>query len=275
MPKVNPTLLDRLIGEGKIVSRKPEIIQATTIRDPLGYSMLQRLYGTKYGNRKNLNMTPERMVYQEGIDARLFPRMRKADELVSDRYDTMDEFKDEWSNAVEEAKSDMADDWASTLDYQDFDEVNPDILEDVELPSNNLRDYWPSDARDPDEIYSDFDAAQDAYYAAKDEQRMLRSPQTRMMEQTMTPRYRRYQEAMQQRAANKHYGRMIAREEAKRRQLDAYVRDMLRSGMTMEDVRRELGAVRDAVPGSQNYDDLRQSYGPNWNGLKRTLRGGR
>ena len=80
---------------------------------------------------------------------------------------------------------------------------------------------------------------------------------------------------MQQRAANKRYGHMIAREEAKRRQLDAYVRDMLRSGMTMEDVRRELGAVRDAVPGSQNYYDLRQSYGPNWNGLKRTLRGGR
>lgn len=273
MPKVNPTLLDRLIGEGKIVSRKPEIIQATTIRDPLGYSMVQRRFGTMAG--KMPSMTPERKIYQEGIEARISPRIKEAREKRGEAYDLKDQYENEWLEAVDEAKSDMADDWASTLDYQDFDEVNPDILEDVQLPSSNLRDYWPSGARTPDEIYEDYDAAQDAYYAAKDAEEELFTPRYRMREQTMTPRYRRYQEAMQQRAANKRYGHMIAREEARRRSLDAYMRDMLRSGMTMEDVRMELGAVRDAIPGSQDYVDLKQSYGPSWNELKRTLRGGR
>ena len=225
MPKPNQTMLDKLVDVFKSGSqRKPEIIQAEAYgaSDPL-YSSIQ------WKKTVKPSMTPERIKYQKGIDARLFPRMRKADELVSGRYDTMDEFKDEWSNAVEEAKSDMADDWASTLDYQDFDEVNPDILEDVALPSNNLRDYWPSDARDPDEIYSDFDAAQDAYYAAKDEQRMLRSPQTRMMEQTMTPRYRRYQEAMQRRDINRRAGRV-----------NAAIMNLARQGYSLPEIREIL-----------------------------------
>lgn len=228
MPKVNQTMLDKLVDVFKGGSqRKPEIIQATTIRDPLGYSMVQRRFGTMSG--KMPSMTPQREVYQEGIDARLLPKMRKADELVNDRYDEMDVFKDEWSTAVEEAKSDMADDWASTLDYQDFDEVNPEILEDVAMPSNNLRDFWPDDARDPDEIYSDFDAAQDAYYAAKDEQRMLRSPRTRMLEQTMTPRYRRYQEAMQCRDINRRAGRV-----------NAAIMNLARQGYSLPEIREIL-----------------------------------
>jgi hypothetical protein len=227
MPKVNPTMLDKLVDVFKSGSqRKPEIIQATTIRDPLGYSMVQRRFGTATG--KLPSMKSERETYQEGIDARLFPKMRKADELVSERYDDIDTFKNEWNEAAEEAKEYMKDDWETGLDDQTFDDVDPYNLE-VDAPSTDLRDYWPDYRRTPQEIYDDYDVAQDAYYAAKDEQRMLRSPQTRMMEQTQTPRYRRYQDAMQRRDINRRAGRV-----------NAAIMNLARQGYSLPEIREIL-----------------------------------
>lgn len=227
MPKVNQTMLDKLVDAFKGGSqRKPEIIQATTIRDPLGYSMVQRRFGTMAG--KLPSMTPERQMYQEGIDARLFPKMRKADELVNDKYDDMDLIKDEWKDAVDDAKESMKEDWEYGLDNQEFEDVDPYYLE-VEGPSTSLKDYWPSGARTPDEIYEDYDAAQDAYYAAKDEQRRLRSPQVRMLEQTETPRYRRYQEAMQRRDINRRAGRV-----------NAAIMNLARQGYSLPEIREIL-----------------------------------
>lgn len=228
MPKPNKTMLDKLVDvfqEGS--KRKPEIIQATTIRDPLGYSMVQRRFGARAG--KMPSMTPERQMYQEGIEARISPRIKEAMEKRGEAYDLKDQYEEEWRDAVEEAKSDMADDWTSTLDYQDFDEVNPDILEDVQLPSSNLRDFWPSSARNPDEIYEDFDAAQDAYYAAKDAEEELFTPRYRMREQTMTPRYRRYQEAMQRRDINRRAGRV-----------NAAIMNLTRQGYSLPEIREIL-----------------------------------
>lgn len=226
------TVLDRLIKEGRIFPKSdlPESMSRfgrlqpnpDELANPLVVG--QRMYARR-------NMTPEREVYQKGIDARIAPRHEAAMQKRADAYDLKDQYENEWRDAVEEAKSDMAEDWSSTLDYQDFDEVNPEILEDVELPSNNLRDYWPSGARDPDEIYEDFDAAQDAYWAAKDAEEELFTPRYRMREQTMTPRYRNYQRAMQQRAANMAMGRDLSR-----RYAIAY-NNLLRRGLTPVEAR--------------------------------------
>ena len=230
MPKPNQTMLDKLSETFKSMGKKkPEIIQETTIRDPLGYNMVQRRFGV--GTGKMPSMTPERVKYQRGIDARLFPKMRKADELVRAWYDDMDAYKDEWSSAVDDAKEYMKEDWETGLDDQAFDDVNPDYME-VAAPSTNLRDYWPNDARTPDEIYSDFDAAQDAYYAAEDEQRRLRSPQAHMREQVMTPRYRRYQRAMRQREDNARVGR-----------LNAVIMNLYRRGYSMPEIRAMLNGT--------------------------------
>lgn len=239
------TVLDRLISEGRI-NKSPFGVKKTSaeLRDPLNYPLDMRKNFDRMKNAANtqwVKMTPEREVYQKGIEARMQPRYLKADEDVLDAVNDRDIYNAEWREAVEEAKSDMADDWYSTLDYQDFDEVNPEILENVELPSRNLRDFWPETARNPDEIYSDFDAAQDRYYAAKDAQRNLRRPEAWMQEQTMTPRYRNYQRAMQQRAANMAMGRDLSR-----RYAIAY-NNLLRRGLTPVEARmymREYFGVR-------------------------------
>ena len=222
------TVLDRLIKEGRI--KKSPFGNAKYAVDELSFPSIREMDGKLVGGTAR-KMTPERQVYQQGIDARIAPRHEAAMQKRSDAYDLKDQYKEEWYDAVEEAKSDMADDWASTLDDQNFDKVDPDILEDVEPPSNNLRDYWPSDARNPDEIYEDFDAAQDAYYAARDAERELFTPRYRMQEQTMTPRYRNYQRAMQQRAANMAMGRDLSR-----RYAIAY-NNLLRRGLTPAEAR--------------------------------------
>jgi hypothetical protein len=233
MPKPNKTLLDQLASIMKASgSKKPAIIEQTAWHDPLGYTIEQRRAIARNPEHfQKLDMIPERVVYQKGIDARLFPKMRKADELVGERHDDMDTFNDEWNEAAEEAKEHMKEDWEdweTGLDDQTFDYVDPYSLK-VDAPSTDLRDYWPDYRRTPQEIYDDFGVAQDAYYAAKDEQRRLRRPETRMQEQMMTPRYRRYQDAMMQRAENARVGR-----------LNAKIMHLARMGYTMPEIREIL-----------------------------------
>lgn len=228
MPKPNQTMLDKLAASLKSMGKKTPFGNAKYAVDELSFPSIREVDGKLVGGTAR-KMTPERQVYQRGIDARIAPRHEAAMQKRSDAYDLKDEYENEWRDAVEEAKSDMADDWASTLDYQDFDEVDPDILEDVQLPSGNLRDYWPSGARTPDEIYEDFGAAQDAYYAAKDAERELFTPEYRMQEQMMTPRYRNYQRAMRQRQENAQIGR-----------LNAAIMNLYRQGYSMPEIREIL-----------------------------------
>lgn len=207
--------------------------------DPLNYTIRQRISMEgapelaymavpQNGVGREIKLTPEREVYQKGIAARMQPKYLKADEDVSDAYDVMASYNDEWREAVEEAKSDMAEDWTSTLDYQDFEDVDPNYLE-VDAPSTNLREYWPIFARTPEAIGEDFDAAQDRYYAAKDVQSGLRRPEAWMQEQTMTPRYRNYQRAMRQRQENAQIG-----------SLNAAIMNLYRQGYSMPEIREIL-----------------------------------
>lgn len=232
MPKPNQTMLDQLVKTFKSTGNTApfrEMKLHGEFTDPMIKARAnQQLAGNKLIKVDPSWRTPEREVYQKGIDARLFPKMRKADELVNARYDDLDLITDEWADAIDEAKESMREDWESGLAYQAFEDVDPNYLE-VDAPTTDLREYWPSDRRTPEEIYDDYDAAQDAYYAAKDEQRRLRSPQARMLEQTMTPRYRNYQRAMRQRQENAQMGR-----------LNAAIMNLYRRGYSMPEIREIL-----------------------------------
>lgn len=227
MPKPNQTMLDRLAETFKSMgNKKPEIIQETTIRDPLGYNLVQRHFGTKWG--KIPSMTPERQIYQRGIEARLEPKKIAAEDLVNEKFDYRDEIEDEWKDAVDDAKESMKEDWESGLDYQAFEDVDPNYLE-VDAPSTDLRDYWPSSARSPEEIGESFESAQDAYFDAIDARKRIYGIQGIMDEQMMTPRYRNYQRAMRQREENARLGR-----------LNAAIMNLYRLGYSMPEIREIL-----------------------------------
>ena len=226
MPKPNQTMLDKLVDVFKSGQRKPEIIQATTIRDPLGYNMVQRRFGTAAG--KMPSMTPERQVYQRGIEARLYPKKVAADELFDEANSNREMIQDEWNDAIEDAKQSMKEDWESGLDYQAFEDVDPYYLE-VDAPSTNLEEYWPNSARTPQEIADEYNSATDAYYDAKDAQKRIYSTRGIMDEQMLTPRYRRYQQAMRQREENARVGR-----------LNAAIMNLYRQGYSMPEIREIL-----------------------------------
>ena len=222
------TVLDRLIKEGRI--KKAPFGNAKYAVDELSFPAIREMDGRLVGGTAR-KMTPEREVYQKGIEARLSPKLRKAEENVNETYENMDAFKDEWNDAVEQAKEDMLSDWQDKLEGAATDEPYSYSLE-VEPSSTNLRDYWPNyHYREPDEIIEDFDTAQDKYFSARDERNYLRGPGGWMQEQTMTPRYRNYQRAMQQRAANMAMGRDLSR-----RYAIAY-NNLLRRGLTPAEAR--------------------------------------
>lgn len=226
------TVLDRLIKEGRIKEAPfREMKLHGEFTDPMIKARAnQQLAGNKLIKLDPSWPAPERVKYQQGIEARMQPKYLKADENVNETYENMDAFKDEWNDQVEQAKEDMLSDWQDELENAATDEPYGYSLE-VEPQSTDLRDYWPSSGRDPDEIINDYDIAQDRYFSARDERNYLRTPGAWMQEQTMTPRYRNYQRAMQQRAANMAMGRDLSR-----RYAIAY-NNLLRRGLTPAEAR--------------------------------------
>lgn len=221
------TVLDRLISEGRI--KKSPFGNAKYAVDELSFPSIREMDGKLVGGTAR-NMTPERVKYQRGIEARLYPKKIAADELLDEANTNRETIQDEWNDAIADAKESMKDDWESTLDYQAFEDVDPNYLE-VDAPSTDLREYWPGYARSPEEIGEEFDAATDAYWDAKEAQRRIYSTRGIMDEQVQTPRYRNYQRAMQQRAANMAMGRDLSR-----RYAIAY-NNLLRRGLTPAEAR--------------------------------------
>lgn len=227
MPKLNKTMLDQLASMMKSSGRKkPAIIEQTALRDPLDYTIEQRRFGTTTG--KMPSMAPERRIYQRGIEARLYPKKVAADKLLDEANTNRDMIEDEWRDAIDEAKESMREDWESGLDYQAFEDVDPNYLE-VDAPNTDLGEYWPSSARSPEEISEAFDEATDAYWDAKEAQNRIYSTRGIMDEQLLTPRYRNYQRAMMQRAENARLGR-----------LNAKIMSLARQGYSMPEIREIL-----------------------------------
>lgn len=229
MPKVNQTMLDKLVDAFKGGSqRKPEIIQATTIRDPLGYSMVQRRFGTAAG--KMPSMKSERQSYQEGIKD-------IQDRKYDSKLDELEVMQNEYEDAFDEAKDMMIDDISSRLEERFAPgEIRGGIGSSLaafkprgyfsigdELADESLADYWPYGAYDSPEYY-------DRRGREIDEQlEYIDSPEYRMELQRQSPRYRRYQEAMQRRDINRRAGRV-----------NAAIMNLARQGYSLPEIREIL-----------------------------------
>lgn len=234
MPKPNQTMLDKLAETFKSMG-KPAPFREMKLHgeftDPMIKAQVnQKLAGNKIFKLDPSWRTPERVKYQRGIEARLYPKKVAADSELYEANREVEELEDEWNTGVENAKEDMMEDWRSTLDYEDFSDIDPDYLE-VETPSTDLRDFWSD--RNPEEIYADYGQAQERAETAQDRYDYIYSPRAVMDEQMMTPRYRRYQQAMRQREENARLGR-----------LNAAIMNLYRQGYSMPEIREILRSQR-------------------------------
>lgn len=234
MPKVNQTMLDKLVDAFKSSSQhKPEIIQATTIRDPLGYSMVQRRFGTATG--KLPSMKSEGKMYQKGIDALIEGRKKPVHDKWLETGEELSWLQDDFEDAFNEAKEGLVEDIRSDMDYFEAPEVrygfDTGIRGDLapDLPERSLEDYWPSSYKPP-EWYNDkgyeLGNLMDEYEGRLE---YMDGPAYRMELQHQTPRYRRYQEAMQRRDINRRAGRV-----------NAAIMNLARQGYSLPEIREIL-----------------------------------
>lgn len=232
MPKPNQTMLDKLAETFKSTGKTApfrEMKLHGEFTDPMIKAQVnQKLAGNKIFKLDPSWRTPERVKYQRGIEARLYPKKIAADEAVYEAYNLRDEYENEWRDAVDEAKENMKEDWETGLDDQQFEDVDPYYMEVAE-PSTDLRDYWPGSSRTPQEIADSYNEAEENYCKMKDAQSYIYGPEAIMREQTMTPRYRNYQRAMRQRQDNARVGR-----------LNAAIMNLYRQGYSMPEIREIL-----------------------------------
>lgn len=238
------TILDRLAREGKIKSPPARDLRFRgEFFDPLNYTTQQRISMEgapelaymaipQNGVGRDIKLTPEREVYQRGLQA--IRNKELAD--VDDRYnatesmlaDLQSDFEESYNDAYEAMKGDLFDgrDIAPLLNegFDPRDDLNMGSLEDV-----NLRDYWPSYTRSPDEYASEAEDYVDQMKGFTRRAAYLESPEHWMELQSQSPRYRNYQRAMEQRAANKAVGRDLSRRYA------TAVRNLVRRGLSPEE----------------------------------------
>lgn len=236
MPKPNKTMLDQLASWMKTSGRrKPEIIEQTALRDPLGYAIEQRRFGTATG--KMPSMTPEREVYQRGLEN---VRERNIRPILSEQTDRRGELSDiqkEFNRAAREAHAGMRDEYYDRLENYEPANIRGGVYDEefeIDVPSSNdLRDYWPDDYNSPD-WYSDKGAELgEELDAIEDRLDYANSPEYRMELQRQSPRYRRYQDAMMQRAENARLGRV-----------NATIMNLARQGYSIPEIREILKGGR-------------------------------
>lgn len=233
MPKPTQTMLDRLAETFKSMGKKkPEIIQQTTIRDPLGYSIVQRRFGTATG--KMPSMKPERQAYQEGLESLRGQKMKPIQEEKIDARERFKELQDDFEDAYSDAYESWQDeinsnvpDQAPILEYG----FSPDDLY-FRAPEADLRDYWPPYAKYYDVFEREADDLRDEIAAIDDRMDYTRSPEYIQQLQTQTPRYRNYQRAMMQRAENARVGR-----------LNAKIMHLARMGYSLPEIRAMLNGT--------------------------------
>lgn len=232
MPKPNQTMLDRLAETFKSMgNKKPEIIQQTAWRDPLGYTLEQRRAITRNPERfQKLSMTPERRIYQRGIESIRDRNAMNAQNQLDDYQDDLESLQHEWNDAVDEAKESMLSDWRSGVEDFDFSEIDPYYLS-VGKPSTNLGDYWDADMT-PEEFYDAQERMKGNIDEYEDIVEHRESPEYIMELQRQSPRYRNYQRAMRQREENARLGR-----------LNAAIMNLYRRGYSMPEIRAMLNGT--------------------------------
>lgn len=226
MPKVNQTMLDKLVDAFKGGSqRKPEIIQATTIRDPLGYSMVQRRFGTMAGTLPS--MKSEGKMYQQGLNDIFSKRESELQGLqdeAMERVDRLQElYEDDFRVARDRLAEEISDD-ITALDPADFSVYD---ATNYEPGRYSLADYWDGEYSLPE--YDDLMTEADNAYNEAAGNLMDWQHGGMQSLQRQTPRYRRYQEAMQRRDINHRAGRV-----------NAAIMNLARQGYSLPEIREIL-----------------------------------
>jgi len=233
MPKPNKTMLDKLVDVFKGGSqRKPEIIQATTIRDPLGYSMVQRRFGTATG--KMPSMKSERQSYQKGLDVLVDSKRKPVHDKWLETGEELSWLQDDFENAFDEAKENYVEQVRDNMEQLNVPDLrggfDPSYDLDPNVSSETLENFWPDYDYKPVSYYNsrgvELGDQMDEYERQID---YINSPQYRMELQRQTPRYRRYQEAMQRRDINRRAGRV-----------NAAIMNLARQGYSLPEIREIL-----------------------------------
>ena len=219
------TILDRLMKSGKL---KPGVARDLRVRgeffDPLQYTTQQRILMEGAPERaymavpdngvgREIKITPERQVYQRGLDEVRERTMAPVYNEVKQSRGRLADLQSDFEDAYDEARNDMLEDWQYGIEDSAPDlEYGFDVYDlDVGSPNTDMRDYWPSDAESPEWFSEESEALRDRLCELDDQIEYSRSPEYRMRIQTQSPRYRNYQRAMQQRAANKRMGHQLSR----------------------------------------------------------------
>lgn len=213
------TILDRLMKEGRIKPRLDETMWShADFRDPLNYTFAGRQHIKAHPESfPRLDITPERQVYQRGINALIDARKRPIQEKYENVSGELEDVQNEFEEAFDEAKEGLVEDIRSDMDYFEAPEIRygfdtgyrGDLTPD--LPERSLEDYWPARFKGPgwynDRGYELGDLM-DEYRGRLD---YMKSPEYRMELQHQSPRYRKYQRAMEARAANRRMGHQLSR----------------------------------------------------------------
>ena len=235
MPKPNQTMLDKLVDAFKSGSQGTPFREMKIhgeFTDPMVKARAnQQLAGNKLIKLDPSWRTPERVKYQKGLESL---RRQKMKPIREEEIDARDRFK-ELQSEFDEAYGDAYERWQ--------DEVNTTVPEDAPnlefgfepsdldfpAPRADLRDYWPGYAKYYDVFEREADDLRGEIAAIDDRMDYARSPEYIQQLQTETPRYRRYQEAMQRRDINRRAGRV-----------NAAIMNLARQGYSLPEIREIL-----------------------------------
>lgn len=175
-------------------------------------------------------MTPERQVYQRGLENIRANDLSNAEDSYRNATGELEDLQSQFEEAYSDAWETMRDDIFSDT------EMAPELSQgfngdDLNLGrlSIDLSDYWPSYTYSPDEYGSRAEDLVDAARSSRSRSAYLESPEYMMELQARSPRYRNYQRVMKQRAANKDLGHDLSRRYA------TAVRNLVRRGLSPEE----------------------------------------
>lgn len=230
MPKVNQTMLDKLVDAFKGGSqRKPEIIQVEA------YGASDPLYGSiQWKKAVKPSMTPERVKYQKGIDALIDVRKKPLQEKYDDSMGELTDLQDEFENAFDEAKENYIEQVRDNMESMYTPDIrggfDPSYDFDVNMGRESLESYWPDYDYKPVSYYNSRGAELgDMVSEYEGRLESMDEPAYRMAVQRQSPRYRRYQEAMQRRDINRRAGRV-----------NAAIMNLARQGYSLPEIREIL-----------------------------------
>lgn len=238
MPKVNQTMLDKLVDAFKGGSQGTPFREMKIhgeFTDPMVKARVnQQLAGNRLIKLDPSWRTPERVKYQKGIDALIDVRKKPLQEKYDDSMGELTDLQDEFENAFDEAKENYIEQVRDNMESMHTPDIrggfDPSYDFDVNMGRESLESYWPDYDYKPVSYYNSRGAELgDMVSEYEGRLESMDEPAYRMAVQRQTPRYRRYQDAMQRRDINRRAGRV-----------NAAIMNLARQGYSLPEIREIL-----------------------------------